>query len=306
MKALVFAYHEMGAVGLESLLAAGYEVTDVVTHADDPREERWFRSVAELAETRGLRVHRVEDPNTEELLAIVSSCAPDLLFSFYFRKMLEAPLLKLPRLGALNLHGSLLPRYRGRAPVNWVLVNGEIETGVTLHYMDEKPDHGDIVAQRRVAIDRVDTALTLYSKLATAARALLAKSLPLLAEGRADRIRQDHRHSSYFGGRKPEDGRISWEWTAERAYNLVRAVTRPWPGAFTSYRGRKLFVWRGEPLSDTTGAGAGRLVPHGSKIVIQTGEGVFLPEAVQWDGEAEESWGDFVEHRGVSAGDVIG
>jgi methionyl-tRNA formyltransferase len=219
--------------------------------------------------------------------------------------MIKAPILALPRLGCLNLHGSLLPRYRGRAPVNWVLVHGESETGVTLHYMDEKPDHGEIVGQRRVAVERADTALTLYRKLAVAARGLLDEVLPLLAAGRAPRIPQDHKQSSYFGGRRPEDGRIDWSGPAERAYNLVRAVARPWPGAFTGFRGKKLIVWWGDTVPGPGSQAPGTLAEHRGSIAIQTGQGMFVPLRVQLEGEGETDWVEFVRTRDARAGEIL-
>ncbi|MBI4862654.1 MAG: formyltransferase [Candidatus Riflebacteria bacterium] len=306
MKALIFAYHEIGCVGLEATLAAGYDVVGVVTHADAPGEQIWFRSVEQVARSRGIPVHVVDDPNHPSLVEALAATGPDFLFSFYFRKLLKKELLALPSRGALNLHGSLLPRYRGRAPVNWVLVNGETETGVTLHYMDERADHGEIVAQQAVPIDRADTALTLYRKLASAARELLAGALGLLASGTAPRILQDHARATKFPGRKPEDGRISWDWPAERVYNLMRAVTHPWPGAFTTVRGQKLVIWWGDTADREPGGPIGTLVAAGSSLAIQTGQGLFVPDRVQLEGEPEQSWAEFASARALRPGEPLG
>ena len=299
------AYHEMGCIGLESVLAAGFEVPLVVTHADDPKEERWFRSVSAIAGAAGVPVLVLDDPNNEEHIARIAGAKPDVLFSFYFRKMISPRILELAKDGAFNLHGSLLPKYRGRAPINWVLVNGESETGVTLHVMDAKPDHGDIVGQARVAIERDDTALTLSRKCGTAAKQVLDAALPLIRERRAPRQVQDHSRSSYFGGRKPDDGRIVWSWPAERVRNLVRAVTKPWPGAFTAARGRKMIVWS---VSVATGGGgpAGTLVPAAGGLAIQTGEGLVLPGDVEVQGSATVRWADAVRDLELGPGDRLG
>ncbi len=246
MRAIVCAYGEVGWVSLQTLLELGVDVPLVVTHEDAPGELRWFRSVRDLAHEAGVRAITPNNLNTPETLALLAAADADFLFSFYFRQMLKRPALALARRGALNLHGSLLPRYRGRAPMNWVLIDGETETGVTLHYMDEKPDHGDVVAQRAVPIDRDDTALSLTHKLAGAARDLLRDMIPRLAAGSAPRTPQDHARASYFGGRRPEDGEIDWRQPAERVRNLIRAVTHPWPGAFTSLRSRPLMIWWAE------------------------------------------------------------
>jgi len=257
----------------------------VVSHADSPGERIWFESVAELARSANIPVILPRDINAAEVVETIARVQPQLLCSFYFRQMMKPQVLSLPTEGALNMHGSLLPKYRGRAPVNWVLVNGESETGVTLHYMDEKPDHGDIVAQHRVPISREDTALTLTRKLAEASRSVLREHYPLLAEGRASRTPQDHGRSSYFGGRRPEDGVIDWAMPAESIRNLIRAVTDPWPGAFGWIRSRKLLVWRAEvvPREDKRASGVITLEPDGSPAVA-TGSGSLTLLDVTWEG----------------------
>ena len=286
-RAVVCGYGEMATVGLETLHDAGFDVPLLLTHEDDPGETAWWRSAADWARARGVDVSTSERPGGDETLRRVAALRPDFLFSFYYRSLLPPAFLALGPRGALNLHGSLLPRYRGRAPVNWVLVRGETATGVTLHYMDEKPDHGDLVAQAEVAIDPSDTALTLSRKLAAAAAALLRRTLPLLREGRAARVPQDHARATYFGRRTPADGRIDWSESATRIYDLVRAVTRPWPGAFTDFDGRRLFVWWG---SATGGGGRGGAVPGrvlGSAdggVLIACGEGAFLAQHVEAEG----------------------
>jgi methionyl-tRNA formyltransferase len=152
--------------------------------------------------------------------------------------MLKGPMLGLPASGALNMHGSLLPKYRGRAPVNWAIVHGETETGATLHYMLDKPDSGDIVAQRAVPILRDDTAREVFDKVTVAAELALNGALPALLVGKAPRIKQDSSISTYYGARKPEDGTIDWTKSETAIHNLVRAVAPPYPGAFTTLGGR--------------------------------------------------------------------
>lgn len=284
MRSVVCAYSAVGYACLAQMLELGADVRLVVSHADAPGERIWFDSVAELARSAGIPVILPANVNDAAVVAAIARVEAHFLFSFYFRQMLARQVLGLASEGALNLHGSLLPRYRGRSPVNWVLVNGELETGVTLHYMDEKPDHGDIVAQRRVTICYEDTARSLTLKLADAARELLRESYPLLVRGLAPRIPQDHRGSSYFGGRRPEDGLIDWRWSAASIRNLIRAVTDPWPGAFGRFRGRKLAIWRAAeaPALDCP---AGTLVvePDGEPRVA-TGAGSLILLDVTWEG----------------------
>jgi len=258
MKAVVFAYHNVGARCLPVLLAHGLEVPLVVTHRDNPAENIWFDSVAKVAAQHGIPAITPDDPNTGEITARIRALEPDFLFSFYYRQMLKPPLLAVPGRGALNMHGSLLPKYRGRAPVNWAVINGETETGATLHYMVEKPDAGDIVARQAVAILPDDTALDVFHKVTAAAVQVLDRSLPGLLAGTARRIPQDLSKGSYFGGRRPEDGRIDWQWPAVRIHNLVRGVAPPYPGAFCTLNGKTLRVLK---TRLTGGAAAGRTIP---------------------------------------------
>jgi methionyl-tRNA formyltransferase len=213
------------------LLEAGVGVPLVVTHRDDPAENVWFASVAELARSRGIAT--IEDPQPSEIEQHVRAARPDFIFSFYYRRMLPPEVLAAARRGAFNMHGSLLPKYRGRAPVNWAILKGEAETGATLHEMVEKPDAGRIVEQERVPIGPDDVAIDVFRKVTNAAEVVLRRSLPGLLAGTAQMREQDLARGSYFGGRKPEDGRIDWELSAHEIHNLVRALAPPYPGAFS-------------------------------------------------------------------------
>jgi methionyl-tRNA formyltransferase len=231
------------------------DIALVATHADDPAENVWFGSVGEIALAHGLPVETPADVNAATFVERVRALRPDVLLSCYFRQILGRELLAIPTKGAYNMHGSLLPRFRGRAPVNWVLVQGERVTGVTLHHMDEKPDRGDIVGQITIPIDDEDTALTLHRKCARAAGELLRELWPRIEAGTAPRIPQDPARASYYGRRRPEDGRIEWGRTARECWNLVRAVTHPYPGAFTHASGRKLYVWKAAVLDEAARTG---------------------------------------------------
>ncbi|MCY9848732.1 bifunctional UDP-4-amino-4-deoxy-L-arabinose formyltransferase/UDP-glucuronic acid oxidase ArnA [Pectobacterium jejuense] len=244
MKAIVFAYHDIGCVGLEALKLAGYEIQAVFTHSDAPGENHFYGSVAKAAAEMDVPVFAPEDVNHPLWVNRIRELAPDVIFSFYYRTLLSDDILQLPSFGAFNLHGSLLPRYRGRAPVNWVLVNGETQTGVTLHKMVSRADAGDIVAQSVVTIDEEDTALTLHGKCRTAAAALLTQQLPLIRSREITLTPQDDSQASYFGRRTAADGLIDWQKSAREINNLIRAVTEPYPGAFTFLGERKVIIWR--------------------------------------------------------------
>jgi methionyl-tRNA formyltransferase len=229
--AVVFAYHDVGVRCLRALLEAGVRVPLVVTHRDDPAEGRWFGSVAALSRSRGIET--LEDPDAAEVQRRLQSLQPDFIFSFYYRRMLPAEWLAAAKRGGYNVHGSLLPKYRGRSPVNWAVLHGERETGATLHEMTAKPDAGRIVDQERVPIGADDSAIEVMRRVTDAAEALLRRSIAPLAAGTARLREQDLAAGSYFGGRKPEDGRIDWSKSAREIHNLVRAVAPPYPGAFT-------------------------------------------------------------------------
>ena len=241
----VFAYSDTGHACLSRLFDRGENVCLVVTHDDDPAEPRWFPSVAELARSRGVEPVVFSDPKSREAVARVKAAAPELLLSAYYRGVLPAEILAIPRLGAFNVHGSLLPKYRGRAPVNWAVLNGETETGATLHVMTARPDAGDIVDQEAVPIGPDDTAGEVQQRVTAAAVATLDRQLDRLKAGTAPRRAQNDKLATTFPRRTAQDGRIYWSRPAQDVHNLVRAVTHPFPGAFTDVFGAgRTFIWK--------------------------------------------------------------
>ncbi len=278
MRAVVLAYHHMGCVGIESLLRSGVDIAAVVTHTDNPNENIWFDSVAQLAASRGIPVFAPEDINHPLWVERIRRLAPDIIFSFYYRNMIKPAVLEIPPKGCLNLHGSLLPRYRGRCPVNWVILHGETETGVTLHYMTPKPDDGDIVAQTRVEIADDDTARTLFNRMTDAAGRLLDETLPKIIDGTAPRTPQDHANATYFGGRTPADGEIDWSAPAADIRNLVRAVTLPYPGAFTHFGTTKCVVWAAAAEKAGRSHAAPGTVASTDPLVVACGRGTLRIE----------------------------
>ena len=271
--AVVFAYHNVGVRCLRVLLDQGVTVPLVLTHTDSPTETIWYDSVAQLCADRGIEVITVDDPNQPDVVARIRALAPSFLFSFYYRKMLGAGILGIPTRGALNMHGSLLPKYRGRVPTNWAVIHGETETGASLHYMEAKPDAGDLVAQTSVPILGDDTAFEVFQKVVVAAETTLVRALPMLIAGSAPRIPLDLKSGSYFSGRTPEDGRIDWHQPAQQIYNLIRAVAPPYPGAFTDVHGARVIVNKARILERTVAVSA--TVPVASPGSLSSASGVF-------------------------------
>jgi len=267
-RAVVFAYHNVGVRCLKALLGRGIEIALVVTHQDNPNENIWFDSVERLASEHGLPTITPEDPNSPEVVAMIAAAKPDFLFSFYYRKMLGAELLSIPPRGAYNMHGSLLPRYRGRVPINWAVINGETETGATLHVMNVKPDNGPLVDQFAVPILPDDSAAEVFDKVVVAAEIVLWRSLPGLLAGTIQPLAQDLSQGAYFGGRGPEDGRINPELSAVDLHNFVRALSQPYPGAFADTEAGRLIVWK---TLRETGTARVTAVP-GMRLTLEQGQ----------------------------------
>jgi methionyl-tRNA formyltransferase len=288
---VVCAYHNVGYRCVSELLRLGAEIVMLFTHEDSPTEEIWFASVRELAEQHGIP-YLTTDINDPENMKQLQEIAPDFILSFYYRNMIKPEVLAIPSMGALNLHGSYLPKYRGRVPVNWAVINGETETGATLHYMVEKPDAGDIVDQEKVAIAFTDTAHDVFGKVTAAAETVIARVWPLLRDGKAERSPMNLAAGSYYGGRKPDDGRIDWTKSAVQIYNLIRGVTHPYPGAFTFLDGKKVIIWKAWPMEGA--ATPGQIVSQ-VPLLIGTGQGLLEIRLLQIEGEQEYNAADFIK-----------
>ena len=296
-RAVVFAYHDVGVRCLRTLLARGVDVALVFTHLDDPGEDIWFDSVARHARWHGIPVLTPEDPNLPEIIERVRALSPDFLFSFYYRSMLGAELLSLPARGAYNMHGSLLPKYRGRVPVNWAVLNGERETGATLHAMVAKPDAGDVVDSEPVPILPDDTAVEVFRKVTVAAEVALHRCLPSLIAGSARRTPQDLAAGSYYGRRSARDGAIDWRRGALAAHNLIRAVAPPYPGAYSEAAGMPLRILRSLPGPSDWRAAAPQLRWRDGDIYALCHDGALKLLLFQL-GEDIDSVGEFHRRHG--------
>jgi len=281
---LFFGYSEIGHDCLDLLCARGDNVVALITHEDNPNEKIWFKTPAMAARAAGILTHTPENVNAPEWIDRIAFLQPDLILSVYYRNMISSKILALPRLGAFNLHGSLLPKYRGRAPINWAVLHGETRIGMTLHRMIKAPDAGAIVDQEGVELGPRDSAEVAFRKVLPCGRRVIERQIDALLAGTATETPQDESQATYFGGRKPEDGRIDWTQSSQQIFNLVRAVTDPYPGAFTDVDSARLMVWWAEPKSIATQGRHGRpgellsLDP----LVVATGDGALELTRADW------------------------
>lgn len=283
-----FGYSEVGHDCLELLVARGDNVVALITHEDNPHEKIWFKTPALIARANNIPVFTPAKVNSVESVESIALMAPDLILSVYYRNMIGGQILALPRLGAFNLHGSLLPKYRGRAPINWAVLHGEPRIGMTLHRMLKKADAGAVVAQEGVDIAPRDTAEQAFRKVLPCARRVLAGSIDALLAGTAVEVPQDESKATYFGGRTPEDGRIDWKRTSADIFNLIRAVTDPYPGAFSDVKGSRLMFWWAEPDSPAAHGRRGQPgeVLSVTPLVIATGDGALEFTRTEWRGDS--------------------
>jgi methionyl-tRNA formyltransferase len=281
---LFFGYSEIGYECLDLLLTRGDNVVGLFTHEDNPNEKIWFKTPAVAARAKNVPIFTPEKIATPEWLEQIANLKPDLILSVYYRNMISTKVLALAPLGAFNLHGSLLPKYRGRAPINWAILHGETRIGVTLHRMVKAPDAGAIVDQEGVDIGPRDTAEEAFRKVLPCARKVISRQIDALLKGRAKETPQDEAEMTYFGGRKPEDGRINWTQTSAQIFNLIRAVTDPYPGAFTDVKAARLMVWWAEPNSAAAREFTGEPgeILSVDPLVVATGDGALELSRTEW------------------------
>ena len=284
---LFFGYSEVGYECLSLLLERGLNFVALITHEDNPNEKIWFKTPAVAARKKNIPIFTPDNVNTPEWRERIAALKPDLILSVYYRHMIGTKILALPPLGAFNMHGSLLPKYRGRAPINWAVLHGEPRIGMTLHRMVKDPDAGAVVDQEGVDIAPRDTAEQAFRKVMPCARLVLARQIDALLAGTAIETPQDDSQATYFTGRKPDDGRIRWNTTTLQIFNLIRAVTDPYPGAFTDFNGARLMVWWAEtdtPATKNLQGKPGEILSL-EPLVIATADGAIELTKTEWIGK---------------------
>jgi len=308
MRVIFLGTPEFAVPSLKKLLASRYEVCAVVTQPDRPagRGRRIQASpVKLLAAAHGLPVHQPEKIRNAEHQAALASYAPDFLVVVAFGQILPRWLLETARLAPVNVHASLLPRYRGAAPVNWAILNGEEITGITIMRMDEGMDTGDILSQAQVQIEKGESAETLEEKLSLLGGKLLAETIEKIKKGEISPIPQDHTRATYAPPLKKEDGKIDWRREAELIDRQVRAFN-PWPGAFTRWNDRLLKVYRGEVRKHPRPEEAGRVIWVGSDFIeVATGKDSFIIKEVQLEGKRRMGVREFLLGHPITIGTIF-
>lgn len=304
---------EFAVPSLERLIADGHDIAAVFTQPDKPAgrgKHLHAPPVKTLALDRGILVHQpAKIKSNDEVRAIFESLLPDACVVAAYGKILPEWLLAIPRLGCINVHASLLPKYRGAAPINWAVANGEHKTGVTIMQMDAGMDTGPMLAKGAITIGDQETAPELSSRLARLGAELLSETLPRIAGAEIEPVPQDNDEATYAPMLKREDGLIDWQLTAREIANRVRAF-RPWPGTYTSFRGSKLIIWRARAVSENTsaeGIDAGTIlsIDDNAVTIACAGRSAMRVEELQVEGKRRMSAREFANGARVKQGDRI-
>ena len=307
MKIVFMGTPDFAVPSLDALIRAGYEVAAVVTQPDRPSGRGKVLTpppVKIAAEAAGISVLQPSKIRTEEFFAELSSYSPDLICVTAYGRILPKSILDLPKFGCVNVHASLLPKYRGAAPINWAIVRGESVTGVTTMLMDEGMDTGGMLLRREVAIEEDDTGEMLSQKLSAVGGDLLIETLPLHIEGKLRPEKQDESQATFAPIIKKEDGLIDWSQPAIDIRNLVRGML-PWPGAYTSLDGKMLKIFRAS-VSEGEGRPGSVVRSSGGALRVATGEGTLDILELQIEGGKRLDAAAFLAGRKIAPGTILG
>lgn len=293
---------------LRMLVEEGYDVISVVTQPDRPVGRKKILTptpVKEEALRLGLPIYQPEKLKNPEELQHVLDLNPDLVVTAAFGQILPTAILEAPKLGAINVHASLLPAYRGGAPIHQAIIDGQKETGVTIMYMVDRLDAGDIISQTAVEIGKTDHTGSMFEKLSAAGTELLKETLPSIIEGTNNRISQDEEKVTFARNISREQERIDWSKTAEAIYNQVRGL-HPWPVAYTVFQDANMKIWWAEEAASSKTGAPGEVVELTEEaILVQTGEGVLAITELQPAGKKRMTAKDYLQGPKIQAGDLF-
>jgi methionyl-tRNA formyltransferase len=308
LRIVFFGTPDFAVPSLRALVDGADEVVGVVCQADRPagRGQKVRQPLVKVfAAAKGIPVTQPRAVRGDAFREQLAEWKPDLVVVAAYGRILPLHILELPRHGCINVHASLLPKYRGAAPIQWAIARGETETGITIMRMSEEMDAGDILLQRRLAIGPDETGGELHDRLADLGAAALREALERRRRGELRATPQDQAQVTFAPMIKKEDGAIDWSQPAEQIARRVRAFN-PWPSAYTHHGGRLLKIHRARPLPHTADTVPGRVAQAGATLHVETGDGLLDILEVQWEGRRRLAAADFGRAGSLSTGDGLG
>ncbi len=310
MRAVFMGTPDFAVPSLKALIESDWEVVGVVTQPDKPKgrgKKMSFPPVKEEALKHGIQVHQPQKVKDSAFVKVLRDLKPDLIVVVAFGQILSKEILDIPKFGCINVHASLLPKYRGAAPLNWVIINGEKTTGITTMYMSEGLDTGDMILKKEIKIGEYETAGQLHDRMCVLGGEVLKETLKLIQENKAPREVQDNALSCYAPIMDKELGNIKWNKSAKEIVNLIRG-TNPWPGTFTKYNGETVKIWRAKVLEDEKKEDIPGQIIKVSKEGIQvvTGCGILLVEEIQMSGKKRMDVKEYIKGNEIDEKVVLG
>lgn len=309
MKIVFMGTPDFALASLDKLIDGGYEIAAVVTQPDRPKgrgKKLTPPPVKERALEAGLRVLQPERVKDSGFIEALKELSPDIIIVVAYGQILPEEIINLPAMGCINVHASLLPKYRGAAPINWCIINGESRTGVTTMYMDKGMDTGDILLQRETEIGENETAGELHDRLAALGADLLLETLEGLQRNEVERKAQDHSAATYAPQLDRETGRVDWNSDAKSIYNLIRG-TNPWPGCYTVYKGERMKLWEAKVLEQKSRGTAGKVLEAGhGGMLVQAGSGTLLVTKIQMPSSRVMTVDEYLRGNSLETGYILG
>jgi len=309
LKIVFMGTPDFALASLDKLIDGGYEIAAVVTQPDRPKgrgKKLTPPPVKERALGAGLRVLQPERVKDSGFIEALKELSPDIIIVVAYGQILPEEIINLPAMGCINVHASLLPKYRGAAPINWCIINGESRTGVTTMYMDKGMDTGDILLQRETEIGENETAGELHERLAALGADLLLETLEGLQRNEVERKAQDHSAATYAPQLDRETGRVDWNSDAKSIYNLIRG-TNPWPGCYTVYKGERMKLWEAKVLEQKSRGTAGKVLEAGhGGMLVQAGSGTLLVTKIQMPSSRVMTVDEYLRGNSLETGYILG
>jgi methionyl-tRNA formyltransferase len=309
MRSIFVSFDEIGWYCLQKILEMGGNVAGIFTLDDERRiKMSGNKPFDDLAKEYNVPLYKIRNINDKETLGLVKKCDSDTSFVIGWSQLVKNEFISSSKYACVGMHPTLLPRHRGRAPIPWAIIFGLKKTGVTMFHIKEEADNGDIIGQTEIPIEFEDDALSLYKKALQAHIKLIEDYFPLLQKEKAPRIKQDEAKASYWHKRVPKDGIIDWHTSARNLYDWIRALTEPYPGAFTFYDDKKLIVWKSRLVNEHDhNINSGMILEVNKEgFLVSTGEGLLKLVSVQFEGENKLIGSEIREASLFKKGSILG